>query len=265
MAQIDRDDYNFFQIKIYPILNPYDGGKDGDIYIDVRTGDGYYDLNASATDYYRFSPIRYNNTTSLRNIYQGLGATETPANQADVIKNVLGLVDGQMVREDMYFWYYINQASPLYGDGNDFSELLTAIENRNVSNSAYTMQIVVAYLFDTGEGTPSFCNDGIHYRYDDANDDLYVVFGDQDEYLIADGTITSQADLQTFMEAIYLENIWDYAYNTTTGEICVRYAGVSGTGEWNFSTELSEEINLGDSASAFIISRWPVNYEKWVR
>lgn len=109
-------------------------------------------------------------------------------------------------------------------------------------------------------------NDSIKFRYDDVNDDLYVQFESGSEFLIADGTITDNADLKAFFEALYPNSAcFDFAYNTTTGIIEVRWVSTCDAGTWDFSVSLSEEINIGDEVNVSVMRHWPLTKRKWLQ
>lgn len=115
------------------------------------------------------------------------------------------------------------------------------------------------------EENQSYCVGGVAYRYDDAGDTIKVRVGTAGEYHTVGTSITDNAALKAWFESVYPEGVWDFAYNTSTGDVCVIYKGAqTGSSTWNYSIVLSEIINLSDGASAYITSQYPVDRRRVV-
>lgn len=110
----------------------------------------------------------------------------------------------------------------------------------------------------------SFCNEFFYWMYDDVADTVSVTFnGGTDFYVIAT-SVMSQSEVKDLLEASYPIGTWRFAWNVSTGEICIIQDSTEGTGQFEYSIDLEDEISLGDSASAEIVSRYPVERSRWV-
>lgn len=208
-----------------------------------------YDMAKDASNYYRFDNPMVNLTGSEIIITDY--ATRQEA--IDAWYATLGTI-----RDGIKCYYQLwNGSAYVYGDTTNMETFKALLETYNSAVDARWVQV-----YEQTETHISQCEGGIYYRYDDTADKIYIVWGGTttDEIEIA-SSITNQADIKTFFESIYNVGTWDFAYNTSSGYICVIYKG-TGTGEWNYSTELEEQINLFDAASAYIVSRYPVSFKR---
>lgn len=105
---------------------------------------------------------------------------------------------------------------------------------------------------------PSLCNNTalVRYRWDGVSD-LDIFVGQEDEtgiWVTIDSTITSQADLKAWLEAVYEDDDYNFAYHVTTGDICIEWVQNNpGAGTFTFSVQLQDNIIVEDQADAWVV------------
>jgi hypothetical protein len=105
---------------------------------------------------------------------------------------------------------------------------------------------------------PSICNNSSYVRLRWVNPDVEVLI-DQDNdgvggwFKINSTDVTTQGELQTFLETLYPDDNYSFAYHVTTGDICVQWEEADvGNGSFEFSVDLQENIQLSDDVVAWI-------------
>lgn len=95
----------------------------------------------------------------------------------------------------------------------------------------------------------------VHLRWD-LVDDVDITFdGGTTWYEVASG-ITTQTELRQWLEAVYPDDDYLFAYHVNTGEICVDWQGHdSGAGGFTFSVALQDTIEIEDSADAWVVRK----------
>jgi hypothetical protein len=266
MTTIAKNNLIFVQYEIF--ARGGSGGNNGQIYIAPRSGGvDRFDLNTNnGLDVYQFNGLLVNNSNSRILLEGDPNASPTKIltrqEEKDTMIAILGFSKS---RTDVKYYY----AKGLGGDGEgtDFDDLWTVILGMGTNDN---MRLVIEYGIanSTGNSAPSFCEDGVYYRWNQTSDILYVVFNTptQGETLqsIATGQATQQ-DVEATFESIYNQGIWDYAWDTNTGNICVRFSqDQTGSSTFNFSTTLSDEINFGDDVTAYVQRLRQEYKRKWV-
>jgi hypothetical protein len=103
---------------------------------------------------------------------------------------------------------------------------------------------------------PSICNNSlVEFRWDGVSDfDIY--HPEIDTWTTIDSTVTTQAQLQSLLEAIYPDDNYLFAYHVTSGNICVDWQEQDvGNGSFTFSVDLQENIIIEDDAEAWVIRK----------
>lgn len=105
---------------------------------------------------------------------------------------------------------------------------------------------------------PSYCNVGatVILRWDGV-DSVDVYLPEAEAWFSAsDNSITSQSALQTWLENIYPDDDYNFAYHVTSGEICVEHVQRDvGNGNFTFSVDLQDQIIIEESAEAWVVRK----------
>jgi len=115
---------------------------------------------------------------------------------------------------------------------------------------------------------PSVCNNSlVVFRWDGANDVDVLVDPEEDGgvWVKINGTaVTTQAELKTFLETIYPNDDYKFAYHVNTGHICVEWEQRDvGSGTFTFDVDLQENILVDDDVEAWIARKQEDNQGKW--
>lgn len=273
MATTTHDELNLiFQFR----QNEGSGGQYGHIYMERPSTDiGYHDM-IDGSQIERFNYDNYMGGDKL--IVQGTSGAGilSGKEQADVFKAMLG-TNKESVLANRHFWVHRNYPG---GFGNNtFNPTIYTTDNpttvyddlvdRNVND---LITVVIEWDRKHAKGSLSnhatFCDGGIWYYWDTVADELRVRIAEDGvqtynikDFLIA-SSVATQADVKAAFEAIYPDGQWEYAWNTTTNEICVRFVSLDENGgTFTYSVSLEEEINISDDVSAFIVRPEQYNRE----
>jgi hypothetical protein len=104
----------------------------------------------------------------------------------------------------------------------------------------------------------------VHLRWDQTDSVDATYDGGTTWHQVSDSTITTQALLKAWLEAIYPDDDYTFAYHVNSGEICVEWQGKNaGSGTFTFSVDLQEQIEIGDEVTAWIV-RKNRNMRNWL-
>lgn len=234
------------------------GGTYGNIYWKRSDNINGMEVNKSATDEYHWQQEIPPNQAQWTEVYGpwDSGTAKSRTDQANFFRDIIAEDDRSKIE-----WYW--HTGSTYDEGVGYDDLRTLILGMSSSQSDNnTLVIVFPQEGITSATTPSFCDGGLYWKYDDVADTLSIVL-DGTSYTQFTG-VTSQADVTTNLETIYLKGLWDYAYNVSTGDICMIFKGEDAGGEVTYSLELEDEITVGDSLVAYIVR--PERYRReWSR
>lgn len=103
-------------------------------------------------------------------------------------------------------------------------------------------------------------NDNLKFIYDDVADTISVELAGGSVQTLATG-ITDIAGVKAFFESLFPnDSCFDFAFDTTTGVIRVKWVPTCDAGTWTFSQSLSDEINIGDEVNVSVMQHWPVTH-----
>lgn len=247
----------------YKLTAPNNGGS---VLVDQRDGVGRWSISTSAIDTLDVRNL-VNDTTGALTVDGDVTPPYDPSySRAQQIVKLQAILGFEASREGVQWWF---QGLNTYSSGDWFPDLWALMLAEADSTNLIVMFQYIANEVTEGHAVaPSWCEDGLQYLWDMTNDNMLII-GSTDTVgwsNIVGTNIVTQADVKAFFESIYNDGIWDYAWDTGNGNICVRYRGTGSPddGTFTFSVTLSEEINASDEVSAFIIRKENYNRE-WSR
>jgi hypothetical protein len=242
-------------------------------YINFQTNTGYFTFVGNEGEGHGFASIYTGNDVII-------AATRT-------YEEVLDTIDGIMAGSWKHYWFRgtVTDHGVEHIDGQDIHDAggiknyMTTTHSETVSQLATTGDINFAVAVkgtlqsDIEEPTDhiqSLCNNSlITLKWDLVDDvDIYLPLADA-WYEVATG-ITSQAELITWLEAVYPDDNYLIGYHVTTGDICIEWqdqvmGGLgTGGGSVTYSADLSENIILEDEVEAYVIAAQKRNRESWL-
>lgn len=166
------------------------------------------------------------------------------------------------------------------GSNGTLENYLTDLYSETVAQLKTTSNMTFAFLAKgshdssfsgVGEGDPDqhfpsiLCNpDSLVTLRWDLVDDIDITFDGGTTWYEVESGITSQAEVATWLEAVYPDDNYLFAYNTTSGIICVDWQDRDvGNGGFEYSVDLEENLNLDDDVKASV-ARYGVNTDKWL-
>ncbi len=235
------------------------GGGDGDRIVAINDGGASnIDTIVIGADNHNFHMV-YDTSSQFSNLLTGSG---TSLGRLDSVRSWIPNLGGGR----LYMAY--NSTYQTRGDW----ETIRAFVVATPPSSSETIHLV----WDTNEATelladpadvltesPTWCNSDLYYHWDGGSPGVLQIGIAGSLFTVATG-ITSQALLEAEFETYYFAGTYGWAYNTTTGVICIIWVEANGTPTFEFSVDLDEELNLGDEASAELVARYPVDRRKWV-
>jgi len=252
----------------------------------IRTGtDDYRELRLLTVAQVKYDGTNAENFDTINSSQQSIytvGSGDARDRQG-VLDEMYSLFNGV---ESHYHFRLVYRHGTIYWNGADYPSVQNAVETLTgysaptdliLSTQSPTLDAVVKDSASAESGTkdpdnhfPSVCNNStlVHLRWDEGTDELLVIndYGEGTvETAIATG-ITSQALLQSTLEAIYPDDDYTFAYHVNSGQICVEWEQYdSGNGGFTFSVDLQENIIIDDDVTAHVIRGYEKSFGKWTK
>lgn len=218
--------------------------------------------------------------TSLFTLATDLGITNYTRNQ------VGALFDAIFNGVTQYYWFdWTDGTNSYYWDGAVYGGLLGyltgalgASDYDDTANGGFANGN--GFLFATLKGsfseygvvsvTPeheeySYCNNNSLYLRWNLVDKIQITYdGGTNWYDV--GNATTQNEVRDWLNAVYPQDNYLFAYNANTGEICVEWQAESSTedaGTMTFDVTLQESILVGDEVTANV-PRWGIEGGRWL-
>jgi hypothetical protein len=253
----------------------------------VRTGTDDYRVMQTYTNTLQFDlgsgAENFDNAfTQTTNIYSvGAGSARE---RTDVLDEIDAIFRG--VEDKYYFALDGNSGGRYFFDGADatnglraklLADLGPAVTDVIQSTQSVNIYALAVGSEDGGQSSspdgnfPSICqnSDLLRLRWDGSTD--VDIFLDQDRdgvgdwYKINSTAVTSQAELQTFLETLYPDDNYLFAYHVNTGDICINWQEADvGNGGFTFSVDLQENIIIEDDVTAHVIRGYEKSWGKWI-
>jgi hypothetical protein len=191
------------------------------------------------------------------------------------------------IEQNYYFAFDGNAGGRIFGDGSDMQNGIAAwlIANHGAawSDVFQSTQDIRIYALVKGSEDggqtenpngyfPSVCNNSsyVRLRWDGVSDVDVLIDQDNDGvggwFKINSVAVTTQAELKTFLETLYPDDNYLFAYHVTSGDICIDWQEADvASGEFTFSVDLQENIELEDDVEAYVVTGKEKTFKGWLK